>query len=338
MSSKAEEFLREELLQCKSKLKSLENDIQSIEIEVDTIDKNIRKIKKTSDYTGDILHSVNFSSEHDDKINALSVSKQQLLLSKEALELQVNEVKAKIVLIENVFMEDNDFMNSNQKEESPENVSHETDKNTFILMNELDRERISRDIHDTVIQNMTALIHKQEFVNQLLDKDINRCKLEISNTITVLKETIDELRNIIFDLRPMALDDLGIKAAIMDLITNIAEDNNNIIVTSKIIVNNNDIDQTISISILRTLRELLSNSVKHSGCNKVNIEVTIGDLIEIKFMDNGCGFDFEQNYFNKESKTGFGIQILKERIKLLKGTIEYNNNSGSNYIIRIPIY
>ena len=90
-------------------------------------------------------------------------------------------------------------------------------------MQELDRQRIARDIHDTVVQNMTALIRKQEFISRLMDKDMNRAKLELSSSINMMKDNIEELRNIIFDLRPMALDDLGFKAAFFNLCERLKE-------------------------------------------------------------------------------------------------------------------
>ena len=58
------------------------------------------------------------------------------------------------------------------------------------------------------MQNLTALIHKQEFISQIINTDITRSKLEINNSVVLIKESINELRNIIYELRPMSVDDL----------------------------------------------------------------------------------------------------------------------------------
>ena len=68
------------------------------------------------------------------------------------------------------------------------------------------------------MQNLTALIHKQEFISQIINTDITRSKLEINNSVVLIKESINELRNIIYELRPMSVDDLGFKNAIMNMI------------------------------------------------------------------------------------------------------------------------
>ena len=75
-------------------------------------------------------------------------------------------------------------------------------------MQEADRQRIARDIHDTVVQGLTALIHKNEFVGKIFETDKQRAQLELKKNNNVIRDSINELRNIIFDLRPMSLEDL----------------------------------------------------------------------------------------------------------------------------------
>ena len=89
---------------------------------------------------------------------------------------------------------------------------------------EEDRQRISRDIHDTVVQNLTALIHKEEFISQIMSRDINRAQIEINNAKALIKDSIKDLRDIIYQLRPMELDDLGFNEALLNLVDKL--DNN----------------------------------------------------------------------------------------------------------------
>lgn len=117
---------------------------------------------------------------------------------------QKNDVETKIEELINILRDD-----SNVSRETMSDSIHDNVK--LIDFIELDRKRISRDIHDSVVQNLTALIHKQEFISQIINTDITRSKLEINNSVVLIKESINELRNIIYELRPMSVDDLDLR-------------------------------------------------------------------------------------------------------------------------------
>ena len=79
---------------------------------------------------------------------------------------------------------------------------------------ELERKRIARDLHDSPVQNLTAMVHKVKLCTRLIDSDPIRCKIEMLNMAKNMKNTINEMRRIIYDLRPMALDDIGLETAL----------------------------------------------------------------------------------------------------------------------------
>ena len=79
---------------------------------------------------------------------------------------------------------------------------------------EQERKRIARDLHDSPVQNLTAMVHKVDFCTRLIDEDPIRCKIEMLNVAKNMKNTINEMRRIIYDLRPMALDDIGLAIAL----------------------------------------------------------------------------------------------------------------------------
>lgn len=335
MSSNALDYVKSELNKIKAEIDSVENDIRSSEIEIDTINKNIKKIEKNADHTGDLFHSVTATDSDDVRIISLKDNRENLKQRIEELTIYREDLLKDYVKLKNIIEDDEDVLNVSRETTSNSQISNFD----IINFNEADRKRISMDIHDTVIQNLTALIHKQEFIKQIIDNDINRAKLEIKNNIDILKESIDELRNIIFDLRPMSLDDLGFKAAVLNLCDNISSSQNKQIIKYSVICDDNlKVDNAISISVLRIIRELLSNSIKHSSGEHINInlECTSNEIIII-FNDDGTGFDFNRDYFDSNNNTGFGIKNIKDRILILNGMIEYDNNNGSNYNIRIPL-
>ncbi len=339
MSDSCRKYVENELNLLKDRLENINNEIHSSNIELKTIDKNIKKLNKEKDWTEDIFHSVTSSTDTSVvAIEALKNNKSETLQKITDLSEEKQNVAEKIETLNKVLEEDM----------SSENVSRETlidsQNNSVKLIDfiEMDRQRISRDIHDGVVQNLTALIHKQEFIYQIADKDINRGKLEINNSITLIKDSIDELRNIIYQLRPMSIDDLGFKNALTHMLDKFDRESDNVIYDYSI--NYNDdiiINSTITISILRIINELNSNAIKYSGCTNIYVNVELdmkNNCIIVNFKDNGCGFDFENILYDRDKHSGFGMAMLKERVSLLKGTIQYSNNNGSQFLINIPVW
>lgn len=339
MSDSCRKYVENELNLLKDRLENINNEIHSSNIELKTIDKNIKKLNKEKDWTEDIFHSVTSSTDTSVvAIEALKNNKSETLQKITDLSDEKQNVAEKIETLNKVLEEDM----------SSENVSRETlidsQNNSVKLIDfiEMDRQRISRDIHDGVVQNLTALIHKQEFIYQIADKDINRGKLEINNSITLIKDSIDELRNIIYQLRPMSIDDLGFKNALTHMLDKFDRESDNVIYDYSINYNDDiTINSTITISILRIINELNSNAIKYSGCTNIYVNVELdmkNNCIIVNFKDNGCGFDFENILYDRDKHSGFGMAMLKERVSLLKGTIQYSNNNGSQFLINIPVW
>ena len=339
MSDSCRKYVENELNLLKDRLENINNEIHSSNIELKTIDKNIKKLNKEKDWTEDIFHSVTSSTDTSVvAIEALKNNKSKTLQKITDLSEEKQNVAEKIETLNKVLEEDM----------SSENVSRETlidsQNNSVKLIDfiEMDRQRISRDIHDGVVQNLTALIHKQEFIYQIADKDINRGKLEINNSITLIKDSIDELRNIIYQLRPMSIDDLGFKNALTHMLDKFDRESDNVIYDYSINYNDDiTINSTITISILRIINELNSNAIKYSGCTNIYVNVELdmkNNCIIVNFKDNGCGFDFENILYDRDKHSGFGMAMLKERVSLLKGTIQYSNNNGSHFLINIPVW
>lgn len=339
MSDSCRKYVENELNLLKDRFENINNEIHSSNIELKTIDKNIKKLNKEKDWTEDIFHSVTSSTDTSVvAIEALKNNKSKTLQKITDLSEDKQNVAEKIETLNKVLEEDM----------SSENVSRETlidsQNNSVKLIDfiEMDRQRISRDIHDGVVQNLTALIHKQEFIYQIADKDINRGKLEINNSITLIKDSIDELRNIIYQLRPMSIDDLGFKNALTHMLDKFDRESDNVIYDYSINYNDDiTINSTITISILRIINELNSNAIKYSGCTNIYVNVELdmkNNCIIVNFKDNGCGFDFENILYDRDKHSGFGMAMLKERVSLLKGTIQYSNNNGSQFLINIPVW
>jgi len=210
-------------------------------------------------------------------------------------------------------------------------------KNLSILsIQEQDRQRIARDLHDTSLQNLAHLVHKIELSGLFIDQDPIRAKLELAVISKNLKSVIDEIRSTIFDLRPMSFDDLGLRPAFEQLVEKAKESNG-----FEIDMDVDDIlaeDDLVLATIFRVVQECFINIIKHAEAKKIIFSCKRkDDICIIDIEDDGKGFT-KSELENKQDRH-FGISVIRERIGLLGGeiTIDSEKDKGTRVHIVIPM-
>ena len=205
---------------------------------------------------------------------------------------------------------------------------------TAFNFQEEDRRRIASDLHDTSLQNLVHLIHKIELCNLYIDEDPIKAKLELSLISKNLKEIVNEIRNTIFDLRPMSFDDLGIKESFERLLDRVNEENKYHIVSD--IDNVSCENHFILLYIYRAVQESLNNIVKHAEAEKILFRCkVVNDICVIDIEDDGKGF-YEESDEKKDDKH-FGLSLMRERIELLNGKIDILSSEGDGTKIHMEI-
>jgi two-component system sensor histidine kinase DegS len=205
-------------------------------------------------------------------------------------------------------------------------------------MQEMERQRIARDLHDTSLQNLTHLIHSIELSSLYIDSDPQRAKLELKSIAKTIRGVINDMRSTIYDLRPMEFDDLGFREAIQNMVGKIQKETSiflHLYMAEEITIGNN----LILSNIYRIVRECLSNAMRHSGASEVNISIyEKDDCFYIEVADNGIGLKEEDM---SDDQHHFGLQILEERVQLLGGTLDIGpkreDKKGTVVAITIPI-
>lgn len=204
---------------------------------------------------------------------------------------------------------------------------------TILNIQEQDRQRIARDLHDISLQNLTHLIHKIELSSMYIDTDPIQAKLELSIINKRLRETIDEIRSIIFDLRPMTFDDLGLKVALERLLVSIREE-----CSCEVESDIDDVsceNNLVLVSIYRLCQESLINFYKHAEANKLFFSCkSVDDKCLLNIVDNGKGFESEKP---DDGKKHFGFSLMRERVALLNGKIDIYSEPGKGTKIYIEI-
>lgn len=214
---------------------------------------------------------------------------------------------------------------------------------------EKERSRVARELHDTSLQNLAHLIHMIELSSIFIDQDPIRAKLELSSCIKHLRQVIDDIRDTIFDLRPMSFDDLGFSQCLDNYFDTLKKQYTNCEFVYEVdeinfssedneakAVDNTDSNALFLLTLYRVLQEAIGNALKHSGANQIQFYLKDdNNQILINIIDNGKGFS-KEDIKNKEKH--FGISIMQERIYLLSGkiTIHSDLNKGTRIEIAVP--
>lgn len=212
------------------------------------------------------------------------------------------------------------------------------ERNLKVLdIQEKERQRIARDLHDTSLQNLAHIVHKIELASMYIDKDILQAKLELAAVNKNMKSVIEDIRNTIFDLRPMPFDDLGLKESFERLFYKLKESNKDYDIESNIeeITCDNNL---VLMTIYRVVQEACTNAIKHSQGNKLVINIGQDErTCNIIVKDNGKGFSVDEILNNNQKH--FGVSVMKERVDLLGGIITFNSNAkeGTEISIKIPV-
>lgn len=211
---------------------------------------------------------------------------------------------------------------------------------TLLETRENEKQRISRDLHDCTVQNLTALVHKAELCSNLVDMDSVRCKLELSMMSKTLRDIINDMRQIIYNLHPMSFDDIGLDITIehaLDKMENASGKKINFIVEGEAY----QIKSVVGITLLRIIQEGCSNAIKHADASYIQVVLKyMQEMISIIIEDNGKGFDTgEINTKERDDNSGLGLSIMKERVYLLSGNIEIESkiNEGTKIIVNVPV-
>lgn len=208
----------------------------------------------------------------------------------------------------------------------------------IIKAQEEERRRVAREIHDGPAQSMSNIVLKAEICERLVDAEPVKAKEELRNLKSVVRDTLQDVRKIIYNLRPMSLDDLGLIPTLQRFILTFQEESS-IEVSFKTKGNYDDIRPTISLTIFRIIQETMNNIKKHAEANNVSINLEFSDEeLRLKVVDDGKGFNTEDLKNRKDNiESGFGLYSMRERVELLNGKFELDSAIGKGTRINITV-
>lgn len=207
----------------------------------------------------------------------------------------------------------------------------------IIKAQEAERLRVSREIHDGPAQLMANVIYRASVCERLIDIDKEKAKLELQELREQMRGCLGETRKIIFDLRPMTLDDLGLVATIHHFLEKF-KNRMGVEVSFEIVGQACAIDKHIEISLFRIMQEALNNIHKHAQTKRAKLVLEYNlEYISLFIQDEGLGFFMDDLKTSEGKSDCYGLVGMKERVKLLKGQFLLDSIPGRGTMLRVLV-
>jgi two-component system sensor histidine kinase DegS len=201
---------------------------------------------------------------------------------------------------------------------------------------ESERQRLSRQMHDGPAQALSNFILQTEIAMRLLEIDPVQARNELNSLKIAAMSTFQKVRNFIFELRPMMLDDLGLSPTIRRYADSFKEQAG-VDVNLMISGNERRLESYVEVMVFRSMQELLGNAVYQNQATLIKIQVDMGDTaIRLSLDDNGKGFDIDS--LAKESN--LGLKLIKDRVEMLGGNLDIDSApaKGARVTLTIPLH
>lgn len=208
----------------------------------------------------------------------------------------------------------------------------------IIQAQEEERRRVAREIHDGPAQSIANVVFRTEYVESLMESNLLSAKKELKDLKTQVRNTLHDIRKIIFDLRPMTLDDLGLIPTLRRY-TEKYHDETNIQVDLIVMGAEERVAQSIEVTLFRIVQEALNNIHKHARTKTAQIKVEfLRDSVNAVIEDKGAGFDLEQVMGRITERENYGLLSLNERAELIGGNVKIITapGKGTKILVKIP--
>lgn len=199
-----------------------------------------------------------------------------------------------------------------------------------------ERQRLAREIHDTLAQGFTSIVMHLEAADQALSDDSDTLKKHLDRAKETARTSLDQARRVVHDLRPDLLEQFSLPDALKRLTVRWSEATD-IKATTTITGDLIPLHPNIEVILLRAAQESLNNIHKHAQATGVQLTVSyMGDVIILDVKDNGVGLN---NAPESPLSGGYGLRAMKERVKRYGGSVELESDpgEGTTVVVTIPL-
>jgi two-component system sensor histidine kinase DegS len=203
----------------------------------------------------------------------------------------------------------------------------------MIRAQEAERQRLARQMHDGPAQALSNFILQTEIAMRLFDVDQAKAKEELATMKGAATTTFQKVRDFIFELRPMMLDDLGLTPTLTRFVEAFKEQAG---MDIRLTVSGLEqrLEPYLEVMIFRAVQELLSNAQRHSQAVQVWVQIDASEAdVKVSVDDNGKGFDASAG----DEKGGMGLKVIRDRVEMLGGQMEIDSTVGKGTRVSFEI-
>jgi two-component system, NarL family, sensor histidine kinase DegS len=203
-----------------------------------------------------------------------------------------------------------------------------------------ERQRLANRMHDGPAQSLTNFILQAEICQRLFDRNPERAAEELDNLKTAASVTFQKVRDFIFDLRPMMLDDLGVIPTVRRHVDSF-KDKNDMDTELEILGDERRLEKHHEVMIFRAVQDLMALARDNANANKLSVTLDMSsDTIKVSIEDDGRTFNAETVFNGEELNLDprvKGLITIKEKFELVDGSMSVTSIEGTGTIIKLDL-
>ena len=200
-----------------------------------------------------------------------------------------------------------------------------------------ERTRIALDLHDGLVQTLVGINYKMDLLDQILFSDPQKVKTALHETRSLLKNAIEETRQVVFNLKPIYFEKLDLLSALRGYLKSY-EKQSGIATTLKTTGKDSRIPPRTKVFLFRIIQESLSNVQKHARAKHVQLQLQVREKdLQATIQDDGIGFHLEEVNRDPEKWASFGLRGIEERARLLGGTASIKSLPRQGTTIKVTL-
>jgi signal transduction histidine kinase len=216
--------------------------------------------------------------------------------------------------------------------------SLQAEKDRILQVEEEARHRLSRDLHDGPTQSISAVAMRINFARKMIEKDPQKLKQELEVIEELARQTVTEIRTMLFTLRPLALETQGLVPALQMLVEKLQERGDTQIQIQDVGNATERLDANQSAVIFYIIEEALGNACKHAQASLIQVRMWVeSKLFVAQIRDDGTGFDAETVLNTYDSRSSLGMINMRERAELVDGSLDIRSVTGQGTAITLVV-
>ncbi|GAB6174750.1 sensor histidine kinase [Paradesulfitobacterium aromaticivorans] len=343
------ESTRSEIQRLSQELSQLRTEIVETIKDVDQQQKLERRLRQrlmevSRDYKKyseqEMMETYSQATEAQMKLQLLQAKEVQQRTRRDEIERSLRQMQATIERAENLMSKVSVAINLLQGGIADIYQAREVDQRQetalrVIKAQEEERRRVAREMHDGPAQTLANIVLRLEIAEKLLELDPSRVKSELKDLKNLVRSNLHDIRRIIFDLRPMALDDLGVIPALRKYLDNFQE-TYSIKCELRVEGREKRLLPIMEVALFRLIQEGMTNVAKHSSSDRVMVSVEFQDeWTSASVKDFGQGFDVEHAL--DSSTEHFGLVGMRERVEMFNGHFSVQSSLGKGTTVEFSI-